>query len=62
MWGNLANEVADHSAAIRGELAEGLDAWSAIVTSLSPRHNGRGSATQAIALVGRLSSTPGKGR
>ena len=34
MWGNLANEVADHSAAIRGELAEGLDAWSAIVTEL----------------------------
>jgi TetR/AcrR family transcriptional repressor of nem operon len=34
MWGNLANEVADHSAAIRGELAEGLDAWSAVVTEL----------------------------
>jgi TetR/AcrR family transcriptional regulator, transcriptional repressor for nem operon len=34
MWGNLANEVADHSPAIRGELAEGLDAWSAIVTEL----------------------------
>jgi TetR/AcrR family transcriptional repressor of nem operon len=34
MWGNLANEVADHSAAIRVELAEGLDAWSAIVTEL----------------------------
>jgi TetR/AcrR family transcriptional regulator, transcriptional repressor for nem operon len=34
MWGNLANEVADHSDAIRGELAEGLDAWSAIVTEL----------------------------
>jgi len=34
MWGNLANEVADHSDSIRGELAEGLDAWSAIVTEL----------------------------
>ncbi len=34
MWGNLANEIADHSAAIRAELAEGLDAWSAIVTEL----------------------------
>jgi len=34
MRGNLANEVADHSDAIRGELAEGLDAWSAIVTEL----------------------------
>ena len=34
MWGNLANEVADHSTVIRGQLAEGLDAWSAIVTQL----------------------------
>jgi TetR/AcrR family transcriptional repressor of nem operon len=34
MWGNLANEVADHSAAIRGEISEGLDAWSATVTGL----------------------------
>jgi TetR/AcrR family transcriptional repressor of nem operon len=34
MWGNLANEVADHSAAIREEIAKGLDAWSATVTGL----------------------------
>ena len=42
MWGNLANEVADHSAAIRGELAEGLDAWSAIVTELVARAQSTG--------------------
>ncbi len=34
MWGNLANEVADHSDAIRAELSAGLDAWSATVTEL----------------------------
>lgn len=37
LWGNLANEVADHSTAIRSELAEGLDAWSTIVTELVAR-------------------------
>ena len=42
MWGNLANEVADHSATIRGELAEGLDAWSAIVTELVARAQSTG--------------------
>lgn len=47
MWGNLANEVADHSATIRGELAEGLDAWSAIVTELVAQAQSNGEISRA---------------
>ncbi len=47
MWGNLANEVADHSAAIRGELAEGLDAWSATVTELVAQAQSTGEISPA---------------
>ena len=56
MWGNLANEVADHSAAIRGELAEGLDAWSAIVTQLvaEAQRNGEIGAAADPAQLGRF--------
>ena len=56
MWGNLANEVADHSAAIRGELAEGLDAWSAIVTELvdQAQRTGEISLTGDPARLGRF--------
>ena len=56
MWGNLANEVADHSAAIRGALAEGLDAWSAIVTELVARAQlaGEISADRDPAALGRF--------
>ena len=56
MWGNLANEVADHSAAIRGELAEGLDAWSAIVTELvaEAQRDGEISAARDPAALGRF--------
>jgi TetR/AcrR family transcriptional regulator, transcriptional repressor for nem operon len=32
--GEPRQQVADHSDAIRGQLAEGLDAWSAVVTEL----------------------------
>jgi TetR/AcrR family transcriptional repressor of nem operon len=34
MWGNLANELADHSEAVRGELSDGLAAWSDMVAAL----------------------------
>ena len=56
MWGNLANEVADHSAVIRGELAEGLDAWSAIVTELvaQAQRNGEIRAAGDPAQLGRF--------
>ena len=56
MWGNLANEVADHSDVIRGELAEGLDAWSAIVTELvaEAQRNGEISAAGDAAQLGRF--------
>jgi len=56
MWGNLANEVADHSAAIRTELAEGLDAWSAIVTELvaEAQASGEISLTGDPAQLGRF--------
>ncbi len=56
MWGNLANEVADHSDAIRGELAEGLDAWSAIVTELvaAAQRNREISAVGDPAQLGRF--------
>jgi TetR/AcrR family transcriptional regulator, transcriptional repressor for nem operon len=56
MWGNLANEVADHSDAIRGELAEGLDAWSAIVTELVARaqRDGEISSASDAAQLGRF--------
>jgi len=56
MWGNLANEVADHSAAIRGELAQGLDAWSAIVTELvdQAQRTGEISLTGDPARLGRF--------
>lgn len=56
MWGNLANEVADHSETIRGELAEGLDAWSAIVTELvaEAQRTGEISATGDAAQLGRF--------
>lgn len=56
MWGNLANEVADHSNVIRGELAEGLDAWSAIVTELvaEAQRTGEISADGDPAQLGRF--------
>lgn len=56
MGGNLANEVADHSEAIRRELAEGLEAWSAIVTELvaEAQRNGETSATSDPAQLGRF--------
>jgi TetR/AcrR family transcriptional repressor of nem operon len=56
MWGNLANEVADHSVAIRDELAGGLDAWSAIVTELVTEAQRTGEIGLAgdPALVGRF--------
>ncbi len=56
MWGNLANEVADHSEAIRGEVAEGLDAWSAMVTELvaEAQRNGEISAAGDAAQLGRF--------
>jgi TetR/AcrR family transcriptional regulator, transcriptional repressor for nem operon len=47
MWGNLANEVADHSTAIRGKLAEGLDAWSAVVTKLVAEAQRQGEISSA---------------
>jgi TetR/AcrR family transcriptional regulator, transcriptional repressor for nem operon len=34
MWGNLANELADHSDTVRGELSRGLDTWSDSVAAL----------------------------
>ena len=34
VWGNLANELADHSEAVRRELADGLAAWSGMVAAL----------------------------
>jgi TetR/AcrR family transcriptional regulator, transcriptional repressor for nem operon len=56
MWGNLANEVADHSVAIRSELAEGLDAWSAIVTELvaQAQRSGEISSSGDPAQLGRF--------
>jgi TetR/AcrR family transcriptional repressor of nem operon len=56
MWGNLANEVADHSDAIRGELAEGLNAWSAIVTELvaQAQRDGEISSADDPAQLGRF--------
>ena len=56
MWGNLANEVSDHSTAIRGELAEGLDAWSAIVTELvaAAQRQGEISSSGDPAQIGRF--------
>ena len=56
MWGNLANEVADHSAAIRDELAGGLTAWSAIVTELvaEAQRSGEISAAGDPAQLGRF--------
>ena len=56
MWGNLANEVADHSTVIRGELAEGLTAWSAIVTELvaEAQRNGEISSSADPAQLGRF--------
>jgi TetR/AcrR family transcriptional repressor of nem operon len=47
---------ADHSAAIRGELAEGLDAWSAIVTELvaGAQRDGEISAARDPAALGRF--------
>jgi TetR/AcrR family transcriptional regulator, transcriptional repressor for nem operon len=56
MWGNLANEVADHSDTIRGELAEGLDAWSAIVTELvaEAQRDGEISSADDAAQLGRF--------
>jgi TetR/AcrR family transcriptional regulator, transcriptional repressor for nem operon len=56
MWGNLANEVADHSDTIRGELSEGLDAWSAIVTELvaEAQRDGEISSADDAAQLGRF--------
>jgi TetR/AcrR family transcriptional repressor of nem operon len=56
MWGNLANEVADSSAAIRSEVAEGLDAWSAVVTELiaEAQRNGEISSGGDASRLGRF--------
>lgn len=56
MWGNLANEIADHSVAIRGELAEGLDGWSVIVTELvaQAQHTGEIGSACDPAQLGRF--------
>jgi TetR/AcrR family transcriptional regulator, transcriptional repressor for nem operon len=56
LLGNLANEVADHSDAIRAELAEGLDAWSVIVTELvaEAQRNGEIGAAGDAAQLGRF--------
>jgi TetR/AcrR family transcriptional repressor of nem operon len=62
--GNLAIEVADHSTAIRGELAEGLDAWSAIVTQLVTEAQRQGEISPAgdPAQLGRFIVMPGRER
>ena len=54
--GQSRNEVADHSETIRGELAEGLDAWSAIVTELvaEAQRTGEISVTGDAAQLGRF--------
>jgi TetR/AcrR family transcriptional repressor of nem operon len=56
MWGNLANEVGDHSVVIREELAEALAAWSATVTGLvaDAQRKGELSSADDPAQLGRF--------
>lgn len=56
MWGNLANELADHSDAVRGELAEGLAGWSGMVAVLvaEAQRSGETAAAGDPQLLGRF--------
>jgi TetR/AcrR family transcriptional regulator, transcriptional repressor for nem operon len=56
MWGNMANELADHSDAVRGELAVSMDAWSATVAALvaEAQRNKETAATGDAHLLGRF--------
>jgi TetR/AcrR family transcriptional regulator, transcriptional repressor for nem operon len=56
MWGNLANEIADNSDAVRGEIARGLDRWSEIITDLvaEAQRNGETSAAGDPGQLGRF--------
>jgi TetR/AcrR family transcriptional regulator, transcriptional repressor for nem operon len=56
MWGNLANELADHSQAVRGELADGLAAWSGMVAALvaEAQRNGDTAAAGDPQVLGRF--------
>jgi TetR/AcrR family transcriptional repressor of nem operon len=56
VWGNLANELADHSEAVRGELADGLAAWSGMVAALvaEAQRNGETAAAGDPQVLGRF--------
>jgi TetR/AcrR family transcriptional repressor of nem operon len=56
MWGNLANELADHSQAVRGELADGLATWSDMVAALvaEAQRNGETAAAGDPQVLGRF--------
>jgi TetR/AcrR family transcriptional regulator, transcriptional repressor for nem operon len=56
MWGNLANELADHSEAVRGELSDGLAAWSDMVAALvaEAQRNGETTAAGDPQVLGRF--------
>lgn len=56
MWGNLANELADHSEDVRGQLADGLAAWSGMVADLvaEAQRNGETRADGDAQLLGRF--------
>jgi TetR/AcrR family transcriptional regulator, transcriptional repressor for nem operon len=56
VWGNLANELADHSDAVRGELAEGLAGWSGMVAVMvaEAQQNGETAAAGDPQVLGRF--------
>jgi TetR/AcrR family transcriptional repressor of nem operon len=56
LWGNLANELADHSERVRSQVAGGLDVWSAMVASLvaEAQHNGETTAVGDPQVLGRF--------
>lgn len=56
MWGNLANELADHSDAVRVELADGLARWSDMVAALvaEAQRNGETAAAGDSEVLGRF--------
>jgi TetR/AcrR family transcriptional regulator, transcriptional repressor for nem operon len=56
LWGNLANELADHSEAVRWELAAGLAGWSGMVAALvaEAQRNGETTATGDPQVLGRF--------
>jgi len=56
MFGNMANELADHSDAVRGQLAVSLEAWSASVAELvaEAQRNKETAAAGDAYLLGRF--------